>query len=375
MQNNVIRLNLERQNARLRLKVTGLAGLSELRLRLSNDHWAKWVTTSLLDDYTSDDAGQWVNLFLGSSGQWSQSGGWQASAPGFNWADVDGMEIEMVTRDSGGRPSTVSLGGLTLIPGQNEGKLVFVFDDGLQSIVPAASYLHRSGMAGNIAVTGKYADYPTVDYLNLFQLKSLQNSWGWDMVNESQQDYDAVKRYYDHHDLAGYARDIVQQAGWLEANGLNSAPNWFIYPNGSANAALERVVGRYYMFARVAANSLDAYPYGDPREITDLEIRYPGDGESSATNLTPPAEILSAVHQALIHHMTLILTFHRIHSESGEPPGYPLALFKKVVDGVRKSGIRVLTLSQLDQSNKVSVRNRIYVTAGIPSQVTVHVTS
>ena len=129
------------------------------------------------------------------------------------------------------------------------------------------------------------------------------------------------------------------------------------------------------MFARVAANSLDAYPYGDPREITDLEIRYPGDGESSATDLTPPAEILSAVHQALIHHMTLILTFHRIHSESGEPPGYPLALFKKVVDGVRKSGIRVLTLSQLDQSNKVSVRNRIYVTAGIPSQVTVHVTS
>ena len=375
MQNNVMRVNLERQNARLRLKVSGLAGLSALRLRLSNDHWAKWVTTSLLDDYTSDDAGQWVNLFLGRSGQWSQSGGWHASAPGFNWADVDGMEIEMVTRDSGGRPATVSLGGLTLIPGQTEGKLVFVFDDGLRSIVPAASYLHRSGMAGNIAMTGKYADYPTVDYLNLFQLKSFQNSWGWDMVNEGQQDYDAVKRYYDHHDLTGYARDIVQQAAWLEANGLNSAPNWFIYPNGAVNAALERVVGRYYMFARVAADSPDAYPYGDPREITDLEIRYPEDGESRATNRTSPAEILSVVHQALIQNMTLILTFHRIHSESGGPPGYPLALFKKVVDGVRRSGIKVMTLSQLDRSNGVAVRNRIYVRNDIPSQLTVRVTS
>ena len=373
MQNNVIRLNLERQNARLRLKVTGLARLSELRLRLSNDHWAKWVTTSLLDDYTSDEAGQWVNLFLGSSGQWSQAGGWRASAAGFNWADVDGVEIEMVTRHSGGRSATVSLDGLTLIPGQNQGKLVFVFDDGLQSIVPAASYLHRSGMTGNIAVTGKYADYPTVDYLNLFQLKSFQNSWGWDMVNESQQDYDAVDRYYDHRNLSGYARDIVQQAAWLEANRLNSAPNWFIYPDGSTNATLERVVGRYYMFGRVAVNGLDAYPYGDPREITDLEIRYPGDGARSAANLTSPAEVLSAVQQALIHHMTLILTFHRIHSESGEPPGYPLALFKKVVDGVRKSGIKVLTLSQLDRSNKVPVRNRVYVT-GRPSQITVHVT-
>jgi Heparinase II/III-like protein/Heparinase II/III N-terminus len=375
MQNNVMRVNLERQNARLRLKVSGRAGLSELRLRLSNDHWAKWVTTSLLDDYTKDDAGQWVNLFLGRSGQWGQSDGWQAPAPGFDWADVDGMEIEMVTRDSGGRPATVSLGGLTLIPGQTEGKLVFVFDDGLQSIVAAASYLHRSGMAGNIAMTGKYADYPTVNYLNLFQLKSFQNSWGWDIVNEGQQDYDAVKRYYDHHDLTGYARDIVQQAAWLEANGLNSAPNWFIYPNGAVNTALERVVGRYYMFARVAAGSLDAYPYGDPREITDLETRYPEDGESGATNRTSPAEILSAVHQALIQNMTLILTFHGIHSESGGPPGYPLALFKKVVDGVRGSGIKVMTLSQLDRSNGVAVRNRIYVTNDIPSQLTVHVTS
>jgi hypothetical protein len=375
MQDNVVRLNLERQNARIRLKVTGLARLSELRLRLSNDHWAKWVTTNLLDTYTGDYNGEWVNLFLGPGEQWGPDGGWQESAPGFNWSEIDGIEIEIVSSKSGGRPSTVSLDRLTLMPAQNEGKLVFVFDDGYQSILPAASYLHQNRMRGDVGVIGRYVDYPTLGYLNPFQLKALQDSWRWDIANETQQGTNAVQQYDGRRNVNGYAKDIVKQAAWLEASGLNSAPNWFIYPYGATNARLERVVGRYYMFARVFADSPDSYPYGDPREITDLQVQYPGDGESDDAEFTSPAEILSAVHQAIIHHMTLILAFNGIHSRPSDPPGYPLTLFKKIVDGVRRSGIKVMTFSQLDRSNGVRVSNRIDVTVGRPSQITVQVSS
>ena len=279
MQNNSVRLNLERNNLRLRLKVKGLTRLSELRLRLSNDHWAKWVTMNPLTAYTSGYAGQWVNLFLGPSARWGSDGGWQASAPGFNWANVDGMEIEMITHNSGGPSATVSIGGLTQLPAQNEGKLAFVFDDGYQSILPAARYLHQNGMAGNVGVIGKYVDYAAQNYLNVFQLRTLQNNWGWNMVNQTQQDVDAVQQYYDRHDIAGYAPDFVQQAAWLEANRLNSAPNWFIYPHGSTNPELERRVSDYYMFARVVGDGPDAYPYGDPHDIANLEVHYPGDGK------------------------------------------------------------------------------------------------
>jgi hypothetical protein len=83
--------------------------------------------------------------------------------------------------------------------------------------------------------------------------------------------------------------------------------------------------------------------------------------------------MLSAVHQAITYHMTLILTFHRIHSEASDVPGYPLALFKQVVNGVKKSGIKVLTLSQLDESNGIPVNNHIYYTPALPPQITVHV--
>ena len=69
--------------------------------------------------------------------------------------------------------------------------------------------------------------------------------------------------------------------------------------------------------------------------------------------------------------MTLILTFDRINSEQGDLPGYPLSLFKEVVNGVRRSGVKVLTFSGLDRSNEIPVKNRIDVTVGRPSQIMV----
>ena len=373
LRNDSIRLNLDQHNARLRLKVTGLAQLSELRLRLSNDHWAKWVALNPLRIYTAASAGHWVSLFLGASGRWGSAGGWKASAPGFNWANIDGMEIEMITHARGGPAATASIGGLTLLPTQEEGKLVFAFDDGYQSILPAAGYLHQHGMAGNVGVVGRYVDYAAEDYLNEFQLGALQNKWGWNMVNQTQQDVNAVQQYYDLNDIAGYAQDVVQQAAWLEAHGLNSAPNWLIYPYGATNTQLERLVGHYYMFARLAAGGLDAYPYGDPHGIASLEIHCSGGGRRGGGSCTPPAQVLSAVHQAVIHHMTLILTFGQIHSERGEAGGYPLASFKEIVNGVQRSGIRVMTFSELDRSNGIPVKNRIDVRAGRPSQIMVSV--
>lgn len=372
--NDAIRLNLLKDNARFRIKVDGYSRISDLELILSNDHGAKTVTVNLLDAYGRTQSGNWQDIFLGPSATWGSHGGWVASAPGFNWAAIDGMEIKLEKHVNGGLPSTISVDGLGLIPKQKQANLVFIFDDGYQSILPAASYLHQNGMAGDVAVIGKYVDQPTSDHLNLYQLKALQNNWGWDMVNHTQKHADAVVSYYDQNNLTGYAADILQQATWLEANGLNSAPNWLVYPHGSTNAELEKVVGRYYKFARITADSPEAYPYGNPLAINDLEIHYPGDGgDAGGGGLTTPAAVLSAVHQAITYHLTVILTFHRIYAESSDPAGYPLPLFKQVVNGIKKSGISVLTLSQLDESNGIPVNNRIYYDPAQPPQITVQV--
>ena len=46
--------------------------------------------------------------------------------------------------------------------------------------------MHQNNMPGNVAVIGKYADYPSGDYLNVYQLQQLQNNLGWDMVNHTE---------------------------------------------------------------------------------------------------------------------------------------------------------------------------------------------
>ena len=97
---------------------------------------------------------------------------------------------------------------------QKQANLVFIFDDGYQSIMSAASYLHQNGMAGNVSVIGEYVDHPTQGHLNLYQLKALQNNWGWDMVNHTQQHTDAVIPSYACSTRADM-RKILQQAAWL----------------------------------------------------------------------------------------------------------------------------------------------------------------
>jgi heparinase II/III-like protein len=370
MVNDAIRLNLRQHDARLALRVTGLRRVGVLRLTLYSDGQAQSVTTDLLNAYTPDVAGEWTNFFIGPGGQFGAAGGWLANGPGINWASVDGMAVTLEAKAGAGPAPTVSIGALTLIPAQTSGKVVIIFDDGYQSILPAATYMHEVGMQGNVAVIGKYVDYPNQGYLNLYQLRALQNNWGWDMVNHTQFDVDAVQAYYDQNNLAGYASDILHQAAWLEANGLNSAPNWIIYPNGDINSVLERVVARYYMFGSGLISNPDSYPFGNPRDVNNLEIQYPGDGEGGDIKYTSPALISAAVKSAEEYHTTLILTFHRIHSEPSDLPGYPLALFEQVINGIRASGIPVMTLSELDRSNGVPVNNHIYVNDGENSLIT-----
>ena len=47
--------------------------------------------------------------------------------------------IKIAKRAGGGLPTTISIDSLSLLPQQKEANLVFIFDDGYQSILPAAS--------------------------------------------------------------------------------------------------------------------------------------------------------------------------------------------------------------------------------------------
>jgi hypothetical protein len=371
LDNSNVHADLDRSNLQIRLRISVAERLSALDLDLSNRHWSSFITNDLRNAYPPRYDGEWLTISLGRGRLRDDSGGrWVAKGGPFDWAKIDGVRLRI---ESGSKqPVSVELSSVKAIPQQRVGVAAIIFDDGYDSILPAAAYLHRNKMPANVAVIGKYTAFSRIHHLTKYDLLRLQNRWGWNMANHTQNHVDAVASYASNHDLAGYARDILQGARILQQNGLDSAPDWFIYPHGAVNAQLETVVRRFYRFARTTDKEPEAYPFGDPLRVKTLEVASATDSEGgSRTGMTDPAQVGRAAQDAVRFHTTLIVTVHRIHTRSTDPPGYPLGAFQKIVDELRRSHIRVVTLSGLDRLMGLSGNDRIVMTPGRPAQIAV----
>ena len=374
----------------LRVKVSAAENLSKLRVELSNNNWTTVASDDLLDAMTPASDGQWLTISLGrgealsgkGAGYWAQYG-----RSTFDWSKIDGLRLA-VEAETGVPPVTVELSQLEAVPAQSKGKVVIVFDDGSSTILPAAAYLHKLGMPANVAVIAKYVELPSRHYLNVFQLRKLQNKWGWNMVNHTFFHVDGVVTYVDGKNLSGYLDDVASGAQFLETTGLNSAPNWFIYPHGDTDDAMKHIIGEMYKFARTTQSEPETYPFGDRLAVTTLEVQSLSDAETGADGiLTPPSQVGEALADTKRFGNTLILTFHRIHSRPSDawslvdpgaatliPTGYPLSDFKIIANEIKASGLPVLTFSGLDRSNGIPEDNYVHVNPGHPSQIVLHVT-
>jgi hypothetical protein len=368
--------DLTGRNLLITLKVSSVDDLGALDLQLSNDNWTTTNSIDLRRAYPARYDGETVTLSLGRGGSSvADPDIWTTTGDGrFDWSRIDGIRLFAEARDTLRPPVTISVRSIETTAAQQHAAIVFIFDDGYDSVLPAARYLHAHGMPGDIAAIGKYIELPTQGHLSLADLHQLQDNWGWNIVNHTQSHVDATLAYNHPRRFQAYAHDILAGAQFLQRSGLDSASNWFIYPHGTTNAALDRVVGRYYKFARVTYDGPEAFPFGEPLRVKSLEVHNPGDSEGNTTGaFTMPGEVQRAVLNAKRYHLTLILTFHRIHSRPSDRPGYPLDNFKKIVDGIQKAGVRVTTLSGLDAMMGVPEDNHIDIHPGSPSQLSVSI--
>ena len=367
---SAVRADLSRSNLQLRIKVTASQRLGGLTLALSNRDWASSARIELRDSYTPHYNGEWMTISLGRESSLSGATGHWQMIGNFDWGSIDAVKVTLDADSGAGPAPAFELDSIRSIPQQKTGAVVFIFDDGYESIMPAAQELHYMGMPANVAVIGKYSELPAAGHLNIFQMKMLQNQWGWNMVNHTQRHVDAVPAYDIRRNLGSYEQDILDGATFLEQENLNSAPNWLIYPHGTTNDVLDSVVARFYKFARTTDEGPEAYPFGSPLRVKNMLINYPGQVEGdTGAKVTPPAQVIAAGRDALRYHTTVILTFHRIKALSSDRDGYPIAAFRQIVRGLKSVGIPVLTLSQLDKLNGVPEDNRIIVQPLIPSQI------
>lgn len=354
-------LNLGSKNLLFRIKVPEISVADKLEVSLSTNNWQGYVTNDLRNSYRLEYADEWVTVSLGKGKERNTGGQWREYGSGFDWSNIDKIRFRVSAQS--GQSARLIIDQLAVIPAQAEGAAVIVFDDGYRSILPAAEIMKNYGIKGNVAVIADYTSETMsvkrlVGYLLLEDLRKLQNEYGWNMVNHSQAHRNAITDYYDKDNLSGLEQDILNGARFLVENGINSAPNWYIYPNGATNSEIKDIVGKYYKFARTTQTQPEVFPFGEPLGVKTFAVE----------DVTTTEEISKAVSDAKKYNLTLFLTFHRIKNRPEDAGGYEIQKFEQVIKDIAAQGLPVKTLSELDSSNKVSF-NKMEIVGEIPEQI------
>ena len=194
-----VRANLSASNLQVRLRLTNAPRVGSLTLALSNHNQpGSSANIELRDSYQPRYSGDWMTVSLGRevaapanplSGHWELHGA-------FAWGPVDTVRLTMQSQAGPGPAPTVrACIGLIDARAAYRGRRVRVRRR--LSVDPGGRRGHaRAGMAGSVAVIGKAIDVPFFKQLDIYQLRMLQNRWGWNVVNHTQLHVDAVADYY-----------------------------------------------------------------------------------------------------------------------------------------------------------------------------------
>ncbi len=358
-----VNLDLSDKNIIFRMKVSNRQDVNTLELSFSTDNWKGYVTTNLENPYRVEYDNEWLTFSFGKGKQrnaGSRGYQWVEFGSGFDWSNVDKIRYRIGAEE--GKTATLILDRLSTIPEQKEGVVVFIFDDANKTLLPAADIMNKYGMKGNTAAIGAYLMLKHKNNLDREQLKELQDIYGWNIVSHSAYHQDALTEYYDNDDLEGLENDIVTDAQYLKELGINSAPNWYVYPHGSTNSEIKEIIGKYYKFARIDSGWTEVFPFGEPLGVAAFLV----------LDDTPPDEINRLILDAKEYHLTLFLTFHRIKTSPSQNAGYDIEDFKNIISYISDQGIKVKTLSELDKDNGVSI-NQLTITDAIPEQIVLDV--
>ncbi len=357
-----IPLNLTDQNINLEMNIQNFSNLKNAELLLSTNDWTGSAAIRLNDFYSESSSNQWTDISLGKGQLRDVGGEWVISGTGFDWSNID--QVAFKINSSPGAASTLQVNDFSLIPGQSQGTVVVVFDNGYSSILPAAKIMQNLGLKGNVGAISGYLSRDAAGRLSVSDLQDLQNNYGWDVINESWYHYDPITEYYDTNNLAGLSQDILKGAEYLTENGINTDQNWYIYPDGVTNSSIEAVVGQYYKFARTTSAAPEVYPFGDPLAVKTFP---------TISDTTPPETVIKAIYDAQKYGLALFLTFRQIQTSPSDPAGYPLSNFQEIMQYIAQNKVNVETFSGLDASDGIS-QNTLVLAEHQPEQIGLQVT-
>jgi len=345
-----INLDLQEKNLYFKIKVDQISSLQGIDISLSNNNWEKETVFNIekIINYQNEHReGEWIQ-FGASKGELRKSvlgswliASWNKSDANFDWSKVDG--IRFIAKAKQGEQSTLSIADFMLVPDQDDAKIVIIFDDGWASIMDVADLMKKYEMSANTAVITSAIGKKK--YLSIEEIKKLQNEYGWNIANHSELHKNAVFEYDRVNDLAGFDNDTQNALQFLIQNKINSAPNWYIYPDGSTNEAVKKIIGKYYKFARATTIIPQPFPFPDPLEVGVFQVY---------SDRASVSDVYNAIEDAKKYKQTLFLMFHKISKDTPSVfTEYSIDNFESILKKIQMEKVKVVTLSELDRENNI----------------------
>ena len=304
------------------LRVKGLANLSGIEIRIGSG--------SLEDSYTYT-----VPLYGDPEYNLLQDGAWTAITMSLGPHTAAGKpkrealdSLGIMVTDTGGKPVSLDFGGLAVVDEPAEGVVSFTFDDGYKEHLPAMKLLAEHGWRGTAYVIPETIGSPA--YLTVDDLAEIERL-GSDVAAHD----DPPLTSLPPKELEPRLRGIQT---YLADHGYASGAQHLAYPLGKQDTLRVRpTVSKLFATARLAGSGPETLPPADPHLLRAFNVM----------DSTTPEEVAAAAQRAKDNHEWLILMFHWLPEKTAKATDYSMADFKRALDAVEKTGVRVAPISEV----------------------------
>lgn len=344
-------INMTGKQLRIKFKVVGIANVTDISLYLSSDNAATNnydqrlvnITNALTQPYQQD--GEWVTYTVNFV-EWITVGSPDRTAINF---------LKLRVQDNGAGPVVAHFQEIAMEPEPANAVCSITFDDGyLSTSTIAAPYMSKLGLRGSAVVIRDLIGAAGGLYMNLQQLKNLQDFNGFDIGAHA--DTVAVHNAsgtgvpptgVDDATLLADQRAIKR---WLIENGFRRS-DFYAWPHGYFTPS--QMVAARNLFSMIRGvcgdrggqiGPQETYPPGDPYRLRSWLL--------ASTNSV--ANVTTALTNAIANKTHLHFVIHQV-VPSGAVGGTQMntAIFTGCMDAIVASGIRVKTACEIAESGVV----------------------
>lgn len=349
-------MNLSGKMIRLVFRVQDVAHLSRLVCYVGSgglkDTFSWRFHTHAATGANYVQSGEWVTVHLQWADVAAASGTYTLNANGEPSVKTGFTDLSFAVYDDKAGPVTYNLQAIELVPDTTsvfpKGVVSITFDDSHKSVHdlarPVMDPLGMPGTVYNIADAIGTGSFYTIE-----QMRSLQDSSGWEMAGHS---------YANSAHTASYAKLTAQQVDddlrnlreWLVGNGFTS--EHFAYPHGAFQKTtdgvpVDMIAARHFTTARsIVSETIESFAPAMPYRLKALTGINDGAGIGGTTlaKVTGPGGQLDRCARS---GDWLILCLHKV--VAGTPAAsteISQAGLGKLLDEIEKRDIKVLTVQE-----------------------------